>query len=367
MSLSDDLWYANPAPRTWPAPPAPAREFHLSLPGYTPTPLVDAPALARELGVGRMLIKDESARFDLGAFKFLGASWAVFQTLSAETGYDGPADLAGLRAHLADGPEYTLVSATDGNHGRAVARTARLLGLPAAIFMPTGVHQAVVDRVRGENAVVTIVEANYDGAVDTARQHAEAAPRRVLVQDTAWEGYMAIPDLIAEGYLTLTGEIDEQVAALGLDGVDIVAVPIGVGAFAQTVVEHYRSGPRPAHVLSVEPDTAACVLESLRVGAPTTVPTASTIANGLNCGTPSATAWPWMRDGMSAAIAVTDAELRQAMAASADAGVASGPSGSASLAGLIAALTVPERRLALGADADSVVLALSTEGPIPGV
>ena len=88
------------------------RNFHRSLAGYAPTPLVDLPTLARELGVGRVLAKDESNRLGLPAFKALGASWAVRRVLD----------------EAAEGQELTIVAATDGNHGRAVARFARLLG-----------------------------------------------------------------------------------------------------------------------------------------------------------------------------------------------------------------------------------------------
>ena len=369
MVARDDVWYVNPSPRTWPASPPRAKDFHASLPGYAPTPLVDAPELARMLGVAHVLIKDESARFDLGAFKILGTTWAAFQALAADTGYDGPADLASLRRHLAPGPARMLVSATDGNHGRGVARTARMLGLPAHIFMPAGVPQAAIDRIRGEGATVVIVDANYDGAVATANEFAGAATGRLLVQDTGWAGYTDIPNWIAEGYLTLTNETDDQVAALGLDGVDVVTAPIGVGALGQAVIEHFRSDarPHPARVVAVEPDTAACVLASLKASTIVTVDTGSTIANGLNCGTPSATAWPWMRDGLSAAVAVSEDDLRQAMKTLANVGIASGPSGCAAFAGLVAVLTDPERRAELGVNEHSVVLAPSTEGPVPGV
>src|ERR1700733_14288517 len=126
----DQSWYARDT-RDWicEAPDDAASAFHRGLPGYTPTPLVEAPALASELGVGRLFVKDESARFDLRAFKFLGASWAGFRAVAARTGYTGPAAVDGLRAHLrgragAADVGLALVTATDGNHGRAVARTA---------------------------------------------------------------------------------------------------------------------------------------------------------------------------------------------------------------------------------------------------
>ena len=98
----DQSWYATDT-RDWTceAPDGAAAAFHRRLPGYRPTPLVEAPALASELGVGRLFVKDESARFDLRAFKYLGASWAGFRAVAARSGYTGPATLDGLRSHLA--------------------------------------------------------------------------------------------------------------------------------------------------------------------------------------------------------------------------------------------------------------------------
>ena len=110
-----------------------AREFHSSMPGYRPTPLVDLPAVATELAVGAVLVKDESERLGLPAFKILGASWAVNCALSKQGGYAEPAtNLADLRSRIGNAP-VTLVTATDGNHGRAVARMAHHLGLAARI------------------------------------------------------------------------------------------------------------------------------------------------------------------------------------------------------------------------------------------
>ena len=149
MPLTES-WYARDA-RSWAceAPDAAAAEFHRRLPGYAPTPLVEVPDLAAELGVGRLFVKDESVRFDLRAFKFLGASWAGFLAVSRRSGYTGQAGLDGLRAHLApaDGG-LALIAATDGNHGRAVARTARLLGLAARVYVPDCVPEIVIERIR---------------------------------------------------------------------------------------------------------------------------------------------------------------------------------------------------------------------------
>ncbi|WP_022923709.1 pyridoxal-phosphate dependent enzyme [Serinicoccus marinus] len=348
-------WYSNPAARHRSMPneaSGAAREFHRTLPGYQPTPLVDLPAMAAELGVGRVLVKDESSRLGLPAFKILGASWACRQTLEHH-------------------PGARLVTATDGNHGRAVARTARELGTAATVFVPDVMLESTAARVVDEGAQVVRVDGDYDVTVRAAAAHADADPGRELVQDTAWDGYEQVPQWIVEGYRTLLAEVDEAPGRKP----DLVAVPVGVGSLAQAVVEHYRSGEAPhavtspagsdvypTRVLSVEPDTAAGLLASLRAGTPVPVPTASTVMAGLNCGTVSSLAWPVLQRGCDAAVAVTD---EAALAASRDLetlGVSSGPCGAATLAGVRAALADPGRRTDLDLPQDAVVVLLSTEG-----
>lgn len=331
------------------------RDFHATLPDYAPTPLAELPLLAAELGVGRVFVKDESCRLGLPAFKALGASWAVHRVL-AERAASGE-----------DAGPVTLVTATDGNHGRAVARMARLFGQRAHVFVPRGVHPQAVSAIAAERAKVTQVAGPYDEAVRLAAG-ASAAADSVLVQDTAWPGYERIPGWIVEGYSTLCAEIDEQLTAAGVAACPgLVAVPVGVGSLAQAVITHYRSRPsgRGPALLSVEPEAAACVLESLSLGAPVSITTGATTMAGLNCGTPSSIAWPYLRDGLDAAIAVADSDAARAAARLAELGVSSGPCGAAALAGLRAALTgagADERRTTLGLGPSSVVVLLSTEG-----
>ncbi|MFH8801110.1 diaminopropionate ammonia-lyase [Streptomyces sp. NPDC017936] len=351
-------WVARPAARTWRCGPAPAavRDFHAALPGYSPTPLTELPPLAAELGAGRLFVKDESRRLGLPAFKALGASWAVHRVLTERA------------AGGAEPGPVTLVTATDGNHGRAVARTARLLGQRAHVLVPQGVHPRAVAAIVAEQARVTEVPGPYDEAVRLAAE-AATGPDAVLVQDTAWPGYERIPGWIVEGYSTLCAEIDEQLADEGIaEGPDLVCVPVGVGSLAQAVVTHYRSRPsgRAPVLMSVEPQAAACVLESVVRGEPVSVPTGDTTMAGLNCGTPSSIAWPYLHRGLDAAVAVPDADSARAAARLAALGVSSGPCGAAALAGLRAALTgagADERRTALGLGPSSVVVLLSTEGP----
>ncbi|MEV0148364.1 MULTISPECIES: diaminopropionate ammonia-lyase [unclassified Nonomuraea] len=352
-------WFSRPAARTWRCAPAPAevRDFHAALPGYAPTPLAELPALAAELGVGRVFVKDESSRLGLPAFKALGASWAVHRALAERAAADGGAPA---------GP-VTLVTATDGNHGRAVARMARLMGQRAHVFVPQGVHPEAAAAIAAERAELTRVAGPYDEAVRLAAETA-AAPGALLVQDTAWPGYERVPGWIVEGYSTLLAEIDTQLAAAGVARPDLVAVPVGVGSLAQAVVTHYRSRPgghAPA-LLAVEPETAACVLHSLTRGEPVSVVTGETTMAGLNCGTPSSIAWPYLRGGLDAAVAVTDADSARAAGDLAALGISSGPCGAASLAGVRAALTDDGdgggRRAALGLGPASVLVLLSTEG-----
>lgn len=373
--MTGPFWYRNPAARSWRTTPARAAltsAFHSGLPGYAATPLVELPALAGELGVGRVFVKDESSRLGLPAFKALGASWAIAQILAARAGLTGPLTLDALRSAAAADP-VTLITATDGNHGRAVARIAALLGLPAQVFVPRAVPAGAVAAIAAEGAGVVVVPDSYDVAVEHAAAATAGHGNAVLVQDTAWAGYEQIPGWVVEGYATLLAEIDAQLAEAGAVPLGLIAVPVGVGSLAQAVVTHHRSAEVSAEVsasaapavLGVEPATAACVLRSLLNGACGAIATSATVMAGLNCGTPSQLAWPVLRAGLDAAVAVSDAAAEQAVIDLGSHGLSSGPSGAATLAGARAALTgagADRRRTELGIGGDSVVVLLSTEG-----
>jgi diaminopropionate ammonia-lyase len=353
-------WFARPAARAWTCAPAPAAEtraFHARLPGYAPTPLTEIPVVAAELGVGRVFAKDESARMGLAAFKVLGASWAVHQVLSRR-------DAAG---------PVTLVAATDGNHGRALAWMARLLGQRAHVFVPSGVHPTAVAAIAAEGAQVTEITGTYDDAVRLAAKQARE-PGSELVQDAGWPGYEQVPGWIVDGYSTLFAEVDEQLAEAGSASPALVAIPAGVGSLAQAGVTHYRSRCRSGatSLLTVEPGSAACVLASLVRGELGTVATGETIMSGLNCGTPSMLAWPYLRDGLDAAVAVANAEAAAGARDLAGQGIPAGPCGGAALAGVRAALTgegAEARRASLALVSDATIVLLSTEGsaanPVP--
>jgi diaminopropionate ammonia-lyase len=340
---------------------------------YAETPLVDVPALAAELHVGRVFVKDESSRCGLPAFKILGASYALSRALAARYGF-GPVavPLSVLADRVVDDPTLTISAASDGNHGRAVARVGAILGVAVTIFVPASITAAAKAAIVAEGAELVELDQPYDEVVEAAAEHGRlAGPGHVVVQDTAWDGYEQIPRWIVDGYSTLFVETDEQLAAAGAANLDLVVVPVGVGALANAAVHHYRSGQHAPTVLTVEPDRAPAVITSLRANRPVSVTTQPTIMNGLNCGTPSSIAWPYLAAGVDAAVTVTDAEAALAVADLAAAGLDCGPCGAATLAGARAVLLAPDRRTDLALDEDAVLVLFSTESraanPLPSL
>jgi threonine dehydratase len=198
------------APADVPPPVADAAAFHRTLAGYAPTPVRDLPELARELGVAAVVIKDESSRLGLPAFKILGASWAVERAL-------------GDRADT-----NTLVAASAGNHGRAVAHIAEIRGLRSRIFLPERALSARRDAIAAEGADVVVVDGTYEDAVAAAEAEAEK-PGHLLVSDVGREGP---PAWVIDGYATLFSEAHAQAEY------DLLLVPVGVGSLAAAAARH---------------------------------------------------------------------------------------------------------------------------------
>lgn len=344
---------ADPA-RVRPGPPRGVLGYHRTLPGYQPTPLVDGPAVAERLGVAAVHVKDESSRLGMPSFKILGASWATHRALVDLLGEDAGQvrGLPGLAERLKR-RRLTLVAATDGNHGRAVARMARLLGQSARILVPRDMVAERIDAIRGEGATVTVVDGNYDQAV--AASAALADDTHVIISDTSWDGYQQVPGWVIDGYQTIVEEVLQALAGRGLEPPTVVVTQIGVGAFATAMIRGFS--PLGARIIGAEPTRAACVLESIRAGERVQLdgPLDSIMA-GLNCGTPSPLAWPELLAGLEYAAAVTDADAEDAMRALAAIGVISGESGAAGLAALLA--HGPE----LGLAPSDRILVVSTEG-----
>ena len=184
--MSSVKWIENKlnAPEYRPVTASDARaalEFWRGAPFYAPSPLVRLPGAARELGLGALALKDEGRRFGPGSFKLLGAGCAMARALLGE----GP-----LSWEAASNPPRSLrfYTATDGNHGRAVAYLARLLGQRAVVLMPEHSSRERFEAIAAEGASVTIEDANYDECVRRARALAEENGG-VLLQDTDLPGY----------------------------------------------------------------------------------------------------------------------------------------------------------------------------------
>jgi diaminopropionate ammonia-lyase len=333
--------------------------FHRALPGYEPTPLVRAGELAAELGLGPtgdVFIKDESSRFGLPAFKFLGASWAIAQLLG------GSSDLDELRASAADQGIERLTTATDGNHGRAVARMARMLGLSSTIYVPAFTAQARRDAIAGEGADVVVVDDEYDAAVETSIRDADADPGARAVNDADLTGITPVGEWVIQGYGTLFAEVAEQLAAAQAD-VDLVVLQMGVGAFASSGIRWAASRGIPA--VGAEPAGAACVAASIEAGEPVTIHGSRTTMACLDAGTPTAAGWTTLLHGLSGVVVLDDPESDAAARRLARLGIESGESGAAGTAGLIALATEPAcagLREQIGFASVRSALVVSTEG-----
>src|SRR5699024_2884232 len=161
---------------------------------------------------------------------------------------------------------------------------------------------------------VVEVDAGYDQTVAAAADYA-AGSAGVLVQDTAWDGYEEVPGWIVDGYSTLFREIDSQLREAGHASPELICVPTGVGSLLQAARAHSRRAEADSDqggegsgtaVVSVEPDSAACMGPSLAEGRPVSVATGQTIMSGLNCGSPSSLAWPVISNGLDAPVAVSE-------------------------------------------------------------
>ncbi len=354
------------------------RSFHSSIPGYYPTPLESLPSLAGQLGIAQLLVKDESQRFGLKAFKAMGASYAIYRFIKQEWerrfGVQFETENLYRRDLLKSMKLRPFCTATDGNHGRAVAWFAKMIGQSAVIYVPSDTVKARIDNIRGEGAEVVVVDGNYDDAVARVANDAGRNGWQVI-SDTSYPGYTQIPAWIMAGYTTMFEEIDEAMADRKTASLTHVFIQSGVGSFAGSAAWYYYRHHReslPA-LISVEPTEADCLLESVRSGNGGITPSRGSqisMMAGLNCGTPSLIAWPLIRDGFSFFLSLSDDYAKTAMRRffrplGEDPRIISGESGAAGLAGLTALLTadsLSDARKSVGLTSQSRVLVFNTEG-----
>lgn len=340
---------------------------------YTKTPLYELKELAKKCGVASIMVKDESQRFGLNAFKVLGGIVAVgkymarvldlpFENLSF--------DMLKQQAEEKLQP-ITFITATDGNHGRGVAWAARELGQKAVVRMPKGSTTQRLKVIQEEGADVLITDLNYD---DCVRHCATLAKENggIMIQDTAWDGYEEIPLWIMQGYSTLALEIVQQLEEQQLEPPTHILLQAGVGSFAGAVaVSLNQFLQRDLTIGIVEAKPACCFFESFRTCKMKTMDgDMQTIMAGLACGEPNTFAYDLLSYLATAAFSCTDEIAALGMRVygnpiTGDPRVISGESGAVTLGLLYYALQLQASNeivetLHIGADAR--ILVISTEG-----
>ncbi|MBN2350449.1 MAG: diaminopropionate ammonia-lyase [Bacteroidales bacterium] len=327
---------------------------HKKLEEYFPTPLILLPELTEKLNLGELWIKDESKRFGTNALKASGASYAMVKILEEHQGL------------------FTFCTATDGNHGRAVAWTAKKMRQKAVVFVPGSTVNSRIKNIKQEGARVIVVHGNYDDAVSEAKKFADQ-PRHILIQDTSWVNYTEIPALITAGYYTILREIENVIETKNMPYFDVVIIQSGVGSWPSSVVHYFKNNYKKKcpKLVCVEPFHSDCFLESAKKGILSpTKKSQQTIMAGLNCGTPSKIAWTILSQGIDIFISISDDYAVQAMKILAfpegnDAKILSGESGAAGLGGLLAITSDKNLKNVLkelNLNSNSRILIFNTEG-----
>ncbi len=331
-----------------------AFKFHSQLSGYCPTPLISLSNLAEKYHVKNIYIKDEARRFGLNSFKALGASYAINKILEECNEID------------------TFCTASDGNHGRAVAWASRMANRKSVVFVPGDTALSRIIDIEKEGAVVQKICGNYDEACAFARKASEDNGWQ-LIQDMAWENYEEIPALIMSGYLTLFKELEDSLHVLPEPKADIVFLQAGVGSFAGAAIWYYlnRYGKNRPVTVIVEPYESDGLFSSFKAGKRVNPGgNLHTIMAGLNCGIPSLTAWEIIKNGTDVSMKVTDDYSEQAIRElyypdKNDEKIIAGESGAGGLAGFIALMTgngFQELRKELRISSESSILFFNTEG-----
>ena len=334
--------------------------------GYKVTPLHYLEKIAKELRVADIHLKDESSRFGLGSFKALGGAYAVFRVLSQliekQTG-DKNVNSADIRSgsYQTITKNITVVTATDGNHGKSVAWGAREFGCQCKIYIHRDVSKGREQAIAEFGCEMVRVSGNYDHSVQQADIDSQKNNWHV-VSDTSYPGYMDVPKYVMQGYTILASEIGEQI----IDKIPThVFLPGGVGGIAAAIsAELWRIwGKHRPKVIVVEPEAADCLYQSALSAKPAqSSGNLETVMACLSAGEVSLLAWDILSRSANAFMILNDQTIAPSMRRLAKEGIVSGESGAATLAGLAAACQNPNSRISLGIDENSRILLLSTEG-----
>lgn len=249
-----------------------ARQRLSAWPGLSPqpTPAWALPGLAQALGLGALTVKDESQRSALGSFKALGAPNALVQLVQRRHPHAGWTD-AGLLsgAHAAALAGFVVISATDGNHGRALAAAAQSLGCRCVIVLHAQVSAEREQAIAAFGAEIVRIAGDYDDSVTEAARLARAQGWEV-VSDTSYEGYEAVPRDVMQGYGVIADELLAERDAPATTDCPWTHIVLqgGVGGLAAGIVSTFwdRYGEHRPRFIVVEPEQADCLLQSARAG-----------------------------------------------------------------------------------------------------
>ncbi|VYU06848.1 diaminopropionate ammonia-lyase [Peptoniphilus gorbachii] len=349
-------------------------DYHKSFPMYEETPFLELKNLAEKAGVKNILVKDESYRFALNAFKVLGGSYAIGKVIAEKLDMDIK-DLTfekltskEVKDKLGD---VTFITATDGNHGRGVAWAVKQLNQKSIVYMPRGSAEERVKNIEKEGATVKVLDANYDECVRQANELAEEKGY-IMVQDTAWDGYEDIPKWIMQGYMTLAWEMYESLQEKNIKPTHLF-LQAGVGSFAAATTGFFANmynEDKPI-ITIVEPDTVACIYESAKADKRVLVGgNYKTIMAGLACGEPNTFGLKVLLDKCEHFISASDEFAAFGMRVlgnpyKSDKRIISGESGASSFGVILKILTddrYEDERKKLNINEDSNLIFVSTEG-----
>ena len=337
--------------------------------GYTQTPLFNLQELAASLALDKLMYKDEGLRFGLGSFKALGGSYAVLRVLQQQISnlLDRKVSLRDIRLgkYSKEAAEITMVSATDGNHGRSLAWGCQRFGVPCKIYIHAKVSEERSSAMRNFGAEVIRINGTYDDSVEFARIAADKN-KWIVVSDTSWPGYFETPRDVMLGYGVLTSEINEELTRAPTH----IFLQSACGGFAASVASALRHfwGDQTPRVVIVESELAACLFECAKANKLTSVRIKEeTIMAGLSCGEPSDMAWEVLSEEASDFITIPDNIVPPTVRLLAcpegnDPVIKAGESAVAGLAVLVCASKQPGLREKLGLDKNSRVLLIGTEG-----
>ena len=260
--------------------------------GYSPTPLIELNKLSKKLDVNKIFYKDENKRFDLKSFKALGGAYAVEKVSKGNK-------------------DIIVATATAGNHGRSVAWGARRLGIKCKIFISEFVSDARGQAMADLGAEVIKVKGNYEKSlVECIKQSTENNWQ--IVQDVAWKDYMLVPKYTMAGYTVMMREIVDQIKN---DQITHIILQAGVGGMAGAMVagiaRYLKNIPE---TIVVEPDSAACVMESIRTGKIEKVDIKKeSLMGGMSCGEVSLVPWEILKNSVKFCISLPDDEIAKTM------------------------------------------------------